>query len=79
MGKRFSKLTRPELRSVAIGESLSEHGITFHRNASADGVYSINVMVYRQRIRRVIGRESEGVIPTASISDSVGIPKSVLI
>ncbi len=61
MGKRFSKLTRPELRSVAIGESLSEHGITFHRNASGDGVYSINVMVDRQRIHRVIGRESEGV------------------
>ncbi|WP_417210084.1 tyrosine-type recombinase/integrase [Antarctobacter sp.] len=38
-----------------------EHGITFRRDVNGDGVYSINIMVDRRRIHRVIGRESEGV------------------
>ncbi|SIO11664.1 Site-specific recombinase XerD [Vannielia litorea] len=58
---RFSKLTRPAIRSLQRGASISEHGITFRRDGNGDGVYSVNIMVDRRRIHRVIGRESEGV------------------
>jgi len=61
MAIRFSKLTRPAIRSLKPGASISEHGITFRRDTNGDGVYSVNVMVDRRRIHRVIGRESEGV------------------
>ena len=61
MAKRFSKLTRPAMRALHAKKSISEHGITFHRDASGDGVFSVNVMVDRRRIHRVIGRESDGV------------------
>lgn len=61
MAIRFLKLTRPSIRSLMAGGSITEHGITFRRDASGDGVYSVNIMVDRQRIHRVIGRESEGV------------------
>ena len=57
----FKKLARPSLRSLRAGESLTEHGISFERIASGDGVFSVNVMVDGRRIHRVIGRESEGV------------------
>ena len=61
MSVRFSKLTRHAIRSLKRGASISERGITFRREANGDGVYSINIMVDRRRIHRVIGRESEGV------------------
>lgn len=61
MSKRFAKLTRPALRALPPGGSISEHGITFRRDAAGDGVFSVNIMVDRQRVHRVIGRESEGV------------------
>lgn len=61
MAIRFSKLTRPAIRALKVGGSLTEHGITFRRDANGDGVYSVNIMVDRRRIHRVIGRESEGV------------------
>ena len=61
MSRRFSKLSRPAMRTLTRGKSISEHGISFRREASGDGVFTVNVMVDRQRIHRVIGRESEGV------------------
>lgn len=61
MAIRFSKLTRPAIRALGVGASITEHGITFRRDANGDGVFSINIMVDRRRIHRVIGRESEGV------------------
>lgn len=61
MAIRFSKLNRPAIRALRIGGSITEHGITFRRDTNGDGVYSINIMVDRRRIHRVIGRESEGV------------------
>ena len=60
MAKTFTKLTRPLMRKLAAGERLNEHGITFERQASGDGVFTVNVMVDGQRIHRVIGRESDG-------------------
>lgn len=64
MAKTFNKLTRPLMRKLAAGEKLNEHGITFERQTSGDGVFSVNVMVDGQRIHRVIGRESDGTTRT---------------
>lgn len=61
MARGFSKLTRPAMRALAAGDAITEFGITFRRDAAGDGVFSVNVMVDRQRIHRVIGRESDGV------------------
>ncbi len=60
----FAKLTRPGMRGLKAGESLSEHGITFTRLASGDGRWSVNVMVARQRHHQVVGLESEGYTRT---------------
>lgn len=60
MGK-FHKLNRLALRALLPGESITEHGITAERLSDSDLRYAINIMVDRQRIHRVIGRESEGV------------------
>lgn len=61
MSRGFSILTRRAIRSLPIGGSLTEHGITFTRNSAGDGMFSVNIMVDRRRIHRVVGRESEGV------------------
>jgi len=61
MARRFQRLTRPAIRSLKPNQSISELGIIFRREPSGDGVYSVNIMVDRRRIHRVIGRESEGV------------------
>lgn len=64
MAKTFDKLTRPVMRKLSPGGKISEHGITFERQASGDGVFTVNIMVDGQRIHRVIGRESEGTTRT---------------
>jgi hypothetical protein len=56
---KFSKLNRPELRKLASGQKVTEHGITFERLSNGDGVYSVNIMVDGQRIHRVIGRKTD--------------------
>lgn len=61
MAITFQKLTRPSMRKLGAGDAITEHGITFARLANGDGVFSVNIMVDRQRVHRVIGRESEGV------------------
>lgn len=58
---KFSRLTRPAIRQLEPGQRIHEHGITAERLASGDVRYSVNVMIDRQRVHRVIGRESEGV------------------
>lgn len=60
MALRFAKLTRPAVRKLQTGESVTEHGITARRQSNGDLRYSVNVMVDGQRIHRVIGRESDG-------------------
>lgn len=61
MGLKFSHLTRPAIRTLAIGDRIHEHGIIAERLKNGDMRYTINVMVDGQRVHRVIGRESEGV------------------
>lgn len=61
MALKFSRLTRPSIRTLEKGQRIHEHGITAERLANGDVRYSVNVMIDRQRVHRVIGRESEGV------------------
>ena len=64
MALRFARLTRPNIRALAIGEKLTEHGITAECLKDGDVRFSVNVMVDGQRIHRVIGRASEGTTRT---------------
>ena len=58
---KFTKLTRPRLRNLDTGATITEHGIIFERLINGDGRYSVNIMVDGVRVHRVIGKESEGV------------------
>lgn len=60
----FAKLTRPGMRGLKPGQSISEHGITFTRLTSGDGRWSVNVMINRVRHHQVVGTESEGFTRT---------------
>lgn len=60
----FSKLTRPSIRALAAGQSISEHGVTFTRLPNGDGRWSVNVMVNRVRHHQVVGTEREGFTRT---------------
>jgi integrase len=82
----FQKLTRPNIKACRAGNKITERGITFERLASGDGVYTVNVMVCRARIHRVVGRESEGTTrtqceafiestKTAAREDRLSLPK----
>lgn len=64
MAIAFKKLTRPEMRLLPRGNKISEHGITFERLTSGDGLFTVNVMVDGQRIHRTIGKESDGTTRT---------------
>ena len=64
MAKTFVKLTRPAMRKLAPGGKITEHGITFERSVTGDGVFTVNIMADGQRIHRVVGRESDGTTRT---------------
>ncbi len=64
MTLKFKKLTRPNIRTLQVGEQIMEHGISFLRLPNSDGCYGVNIMVDGQRIHRVIGKESDGVTRT---------------
>lgn len=64
MPATFKKLTRPTLRKLDQGAKITEHGITFERLLSGDGLFTVNVMVDGQRIHRTIGKESDGTTRT---------------
>jgi hypothetical protein len=64
MAKTFDKLTRPAIRKLGRGQTISENGITFERLLDGDGRYTVNIMVDGVRIHRVIGRESDGTTRT---------------
>lgn len=75
MPKTFEKMTRPNMRKLAAGGKINENGICFERLRNGDGVYSINVMVDRLRVHRVIGRESDGTTRTQA-EDFLGTIRS---
>lgn len=58
------KLTRLALRKLEPGQYLTAQGIRFDRLADGDGRYTVEIMVDRIRIHRVVGLESEGVTLT---------------
>jgi integrase len=60
----FARLTRPAIRSLAIGERIAEHGIIADRLKSGDVRYTVDMVCDGQRIHRVVGRESDGVTRT---------------
>lgn len=68
MARRFSKLTRPNLRNLKPGTQLCEHGITYEKLANGDGVFRVNIMEGKVRIHRTIGNESAGVTLETCIS-----------
>lgn len=68
MPKTFQKLQRSILRKLESGQKIIEQGITFERLANGDGIFSINVMVDRRRIHRVVGKESDGTTRTQAES-----------
>lgn len=61
MALKFQQLTRPNIRKLAAGQKLHEHGITFERMENGDGKFSVNVQVDGKRIHRHLGKESAGV------------------
>ncbi len=64
MAQKFSRLSRPSIRRLKVGEKITEHGITAERLRDSDVHYSVNIMVDGERIHRVIGRESDGTTRT---------------
>lgn len=61
MAKKFSKLTRLAMRQLQPGQTIYEHGILFERLPNGDGRFASEIMISGERIRRTIGKESEGV------------------
>ena len=61
MAKSFQKLTRTTTRKLPVGQSITEHGITYEKMPDGDGRFTVNIMVDSVRVHRVIGKESEGV------------------
>jgi integrase len=61
MASSFSRLGRADIRKLAPGGSITEHGITAQKLANGDVRYTVNVMVDGARIHRVVGLESDGV------------------
>lgn len=64
MALKFTRLTRPMIGNLRIGERITEHGISAERLKNGDVRYSVAVMVSGRRHHRVIGYESAGVTRT---------------
>jgi len=86
VAKKFTKLTRPQMRKLPSGGKITESGILFSRLKDGDGRFAINVMVDGERIHRVVGKESEGVtrdqveniiagLKTKAREDRLNLPK----
>ena len=58
------KLTRLDLRRLQPGQHMTAGGIRFDRLADGDGRFTVELMVDRVRIHRVVGLESAGVTLT---------------
>ncbi|HRF64185.1 MAG TPA: site-specific integrase [Candidatus Competibacter sp.] len=61
---KFNNLTRLDIRRLKSGQHIAEHGIRFDRLANGDGRYTVEIMVDRVRVHRVVGLESNGVTRT---------------
>ncbi|WP_374394423.1 tyrosine-type recombinase/integrase [Sphingopyxis sp.] len=61
MAARFARLTKPAISALKVGQRINEHGIVAERMKNGDIRFSVNIMVDRERIHRVVGMEGEGV------------------
>lgn len=57
---RFTEITPQRVRHLPPGESISEHGITVVKLPDGDEKWSLAFMFHRERVKRVLGRKSEG-------------------
>lgn len=64
MAGKFQRLTKAAIGALKVGERLNEQGIVAERMKNGDIRYSVNIMVDRERIHRVVGVASEGVTLT---------------
>jgi integrase len=64
VAKRFDILTRPNMRKLAPGQKLTEHGIRYEKLEDHDGRFSVWFRANGEVVHRVIGRESEGFTRT---------------
>lgn len=60
----MTQLTRLALRNLEPDQHVTKGGIRFDRLADGDGRFTVEIMVDRVRIHRVVGLESEGVTLT---------------
>ena len=60
MALKFTRLTRPAIRTLKAGEKVTEYGITAEKLADGDVRYTVAIMVDGTRIHRVIGLETDG-------------------
>jgi len=61
MTRKYEKLTRENMRKLKPGEYLTELGVVYKKQKNNDGVFSVNLRVDGTRIRRTVGKDSEGV------------------
>ena len=64
MAITYKKLTKENLRNLPKGGRIVEHGIVYDKLQSGDGTFTVNLMVDGTRIKRAVGRESDGVTRT---------------
>lgn len=57
---RFALITPANRRQLAVGESLTEHGIKVTKSANGDEKWSLEFMYLGERVKRVLGKQSEG-------------------
>ena len=64
MAQRFAKLTRLNMRALAPGKRIVEHGVIYEKLKTGDGRFEICIQVDGKRMHRVVGNESEGITRT---------------
>lgn len=66
MAAKFKVITAEAMKKLVPGKELREGGIVFIREGNGDGCFKAELMVYGERIHRVIGRESDGTTRTTA-------------
>jgi integrase len=62
--RKFTKITRSNIRQIDAGQKLIEHGVEYKRLHNGDGHWTVAITVDGRRIRKAIGKESDGVTLT---------------
>lgn len=68
MGIKYDILTSANMRKLAPGAYLVEHGIRYEKLKNGDGRFRVEFKVDGLHVKRVIGKESEGVTRTKAES-----------